>query len=254
MARSIALVVSVRINRSDRSLTAACGFRKSIWHREAQGVSLSAVRPHIWSPWGFTHPGQKQSQDTKEGRHYFSLFRSLIQTAAGGGPLSHCGCCEWMKGWMGGLAAASQPQQPTSASAGRPCEKPCARECRCLSPAGMGSAMESRNCMRTERDATDWDSDLLSRLLLAQGEREMLRKDTIDLSQLLLFFHGEVAVFDNMLSHASSPSTESYVIIYNYNVSYDRSILKRDREKRNVINNAVQRLYLIFRFAEMNIL
>lgn len=105
MARSIALVVSVRINRSDRSLTAACGFRKSIWHRDAQGVSLFAVRPHIWSPWGFTHPEQKQSQEIKEGRHYFSLLRSLIQTAAGG-PLSHSGCCEWMKG-MDGRAGSS---------------------------------------------------------------------------------------------------------------------------------------------------
>lgn len=47
---------------------------------------------------------------------------------------------------MGGWAnrqAASQPQQPTSASAGRPCENPCVRECRCLSQAGMGSAMEA---------------------------------------------------------------------------------------------------------------
>lgn len=41
----------------------------------------------------------------------------------------------------------------TSASAGRPCENPCARECRCFSSTleGMGSAMANRTSMRRWR-------------------------------------------------------------------------------------------------------
>lgn len=49
-------------NPSDRSLTAACGFRKSIWQRDAQGVSLLAVplTSHIQEALQAVYPKQNK--------------------------------------------------------------------------------------------------------------------------------------------------------------------------------------------------
>lgn len=157
MARSsIALVVSVRkipgIGHSLRlaDLESPSGTEE----RRVSLVQRSALA--ITSPWGWQLHIPSESKDQERETMFVSARI----------PHSDCGWCPaatahwssltvdavWMGGWAVGQAAASQPQQSKSASAGRPCEKPCVRECRCLSQAGVGSAMEN---MRTERDATE---------------------------------------------------------------------------------------------------
>lgn len=108
---------------------------------------------------------------------------------------SHCGsmdgCCEWTTGWMGGQPAASEPQRSASASAGRPCENPCARECRCLSQAGMGSAMEKhRTCMRTERAATSLEATDVAHVEKSRAWQPIIHN---------------FACFELILSHVDNP-------------------------------------------------
>lgn len=129
--RQQALVVSVRGMKIKKQPArtvhshAACGFTKSIWQPRCAGCCQS-ISLHIPS---------------KNKRHCdVTRFVSVTQTAAALLPVN-----EPWEGRMGGRAA-SQPQQSSSLHqhpAGTPCESPCARECRCLSRAGMGSATET---------------------------------------------------------------------------------------------------------------
>lgn len=134
----------------DCSLTADCRFLKVHLAPEMRWVfSLSAYISRA-----------KQSQVNT--RRCVSLFISVTQSAASvprrpvlsPSPCSYacvCACVnERMDGWAGSSSiTAAAVYITTSASAGSPCEKPCARECRCLSQAGMGSATENGTCMRT---------------------------------------------------------------------------------------------------------
>lgn len=135
----------------DCSLTADCRFLKSIWHQRCAGCSVCQL----------TYPEQNRVKLT-EGAAFLCLYPSLKVRLVSHGALSSlplplrvrmrvCACVnERMDGWAGGSSiTAAAVYITTSASAGRPCEKPCARECRCLSQAGMGSATENGTCMRT---------------------------------------------------------------------------------------------------------
>lgn len=147
-----------RISRvsDNRSLTAVCGFIESPSGTEMRRVFVTA---DLHEAYTIT---QTEQHIVKRSRKAPFIYLTVVRSPL----VSHSqrlvcpSLCvrldEWTQGGWGGRAEASQPQQSTSASAGRPCEDPCARECRCPSRAGMGSAMESRTCMRTERDATDF--------------------------------------------------------------------------------------------------
>lgn len=183
MACNISLIVSVRkIPPSGHSLRLA----------DLESPSGTRMRRMFLSEWSAPHitcPLNIPSYSRNRESHYYCLFcpplslnpsfRLRLVPCSARSSLSDCGCCEWMqprmwgegKGWVGGQAAASQPQQSTSASAGRPCGSPCVRECRCLSQAGMGSAMENRNCMRSKRDATEAERHFMSRFF-SQSRRE----------------------------------------------------------------------------------
>lgn len=144
-----AVVVTVRgENDSDWSLTAACGFTKSIWRWDSLVVSISAYTSL-----------EKQSRR----RRYGSVFSSVIQTA-----VPRLRVNERRDGSAGSTITAAAAYFTTSASATRPCVNPCAWECRCLSQAGMGSAMENSICMRAVRRVrqTSDPKRLQGRLLL----------------------------------------------------------------------------------------
>lgn len=89
-----------KIARTDSSLTAACGFRKSIWHRDAQGVFSFSGPPS--TRFSLLIPSKTKSRD--QGRHTLSLLRlRLVSYTVQRLVLSHGGC-EWLKvayGWEG---------------------------------------------------------------------------------------------------------------------------------------------------------
>lgn len=97
-----ALVVSVRKkdkkkSRSDCSLTAACRFRKPIWHRDALGVSQ------------LTYPEQNRVKLT-EGTVFLCLYLSVqLVSHTTPGPLSFSlSLCEWTQGWLGRWVGGQQ--------------------------------------------------------------------------------------------------------------------------------------------------
>lgn len=98
-----------------------------------------------------------------------------------------------MDGWAGSSITAAAVHLTTSASAGRPCENPCARECRCLSQAGMGSAMENGTRMR---DATDrLGEPIISSVIKSDEDVE---KSHDGIYRLLLFEHHSDVIVYNM--------------------------------------------------------
>lgn len=127
-----------------------------------------------------------KTKSRDQGRHYFPICSNRsFRLRLGARP-----CLIAVNGTRGRVlvggqaaAAASQPQQSTSASAGRPCESPCVRECRCLSQAGMGSAMENRNCMR---DATESERDSVSRW---SGGGRKIERSVAPLRDVLVYFY-----------------------------------------------------------------
>lgn len=119
-----------------------CGLRKSIWHRDAPGVCQSAYI--------------SRAKHTQATTRYYLLclcpsFRLRLRCPVHATRSSLC--VNERRDGCAGSSITAAAAYITTASAGRPCENPCARECRCLSQAGMGSAMGNRTRMRIERDA-----------------------------------------------------------------------------------------------------
>lgn len=110
--------------------------------------SPSGTEMHWVLVWQVTHPEKKKIKSYKQTALWFSVYIRH--------PSSCCPLCTlWMNeyGWADSSITAAAFYITTSASAGKPCENPCARECRCFSSTqeGMGSAMANRSSMRRER-------------------------------------------------------------------------------------------------------
>lgn len=155
------------VNRCFQIMPRSCGCvknpRTGHWLRLADlespsGTDVRRVFPSHFISNRLTHPEQNKVKGLTKALCFFPSDLSVrLRFVSYSARFSLT-----VNGWMGGQATAPQPQQSASASADRPCESPCARDCRWFSQAGMGSAMESRNYMRTKRDATDLESDSLA--------------------------------------------------------------------------------------------
>lgn len=163
MPRGVALVVSVRKNPRDRSHSLRLADLESPSGTKMRMFSLSAVLPHIIITFPPRERGSTSDIRVKkaEARRRVFLCANLSHSDCGWCPAAPwcCGGCEWMDedGW-GGRAGEQQHHsrsKSTSASCRQTMWEPmCPRMQMPPSQAGMGSAMGSRSCMRTERDAT----------------------------------------------------------------------------------------------------